>query len=129
MLIDGNGKIFTKETAINRLLFPVRTGTFSISDEAKKFIKTKLNGANADQLFQFIPKEMQALCQEKKLMPTKASVFQNQVDVSQSRSEASQTPHINSGDVYRKYKQYILINILRSSNSIFYIRMSLSSFF
>lgn len=42
---------------------------------------------------------MQALCQDKKLLPTKASIFNNQtVESSKSRSDNSQIPHINSGD-------------------------------
>ena len=99
ILIDVSGKILTKERIVNQLLAPVQVGKFVISEEATKFIENELNEHNANQLFQFIPKDMHAFCQDKKLIPTKASIFKKQAgDVSQSRSEASQTPHINSGE-------------------------------
>lgn len=99
ILIDQNGKALAKEDAINLLLSPVLVGKFILSTEAKQFIGDELNEHNVNQLFQFIPKNMQALCQDKKLIPTKASIFKKKdSDPSQTRSEASQTPHINAGD-------------------------------
>jgi cupin superfamily acireductone dioxygenase involved in methionine salvage len=99
VLIDENGKILTKESIANQLLTPVQFGKFIISDEATKFLENELNEHNTNQLFQFIPKEMLALCEDKNLIPTKASIFKTQTeDMSQARSEASQVPHINSGD-------------------------------
>jgi cupin superfamily acireductone dioxygenase involved in methionine salvage len=99
ILIDQNGKVFVNESAVNKLLSPVQIGKFVISHDAKQFIEAELNESNANQLFQFIPKDMHAFCQDKKLIPTKASIFKRQaIELSQTRSEASQTPHINSGE-------------------------------
>lgn len=99
ILIDSKGKAFGKEDLINQILSPVQIGNFTISHEAKKFIDNELKEENANQLFQFIPGNMRLLCEEKKLIQTKASVFKKQAEeLSHSRSEASQTPHINSGD-------------------------------
>jgi hypothetical protein len=99
ILFDEKGKVFTNEDIVNQLLSPVQTGKFTISNEAEKFIEAELNENNASQLFQFIPKEMIVLCKDKKLIQTKASIFKHDTEkVSQSRSEASQIPHINSGN-------------------------------
>jgi len=99
ILINSNGKVFSKENLVNQILSPVQSGSFIVSHEAKQFIQDELNEDNANQLFQFVPNNMRSLCQEKKLIQTKASVFNKQAEESsQSRSEASQTPHINSGD-------------------------------
>jgi mannose-6-phosphate isomerase-like protein (cupin superfamily) len=99
ILIDSNGKIFANEASINRILSPVQVGNFSICNEAKNFIKAEMNEGNANRLFDFIPQDMLIFCQEKKLIQTKASVFKKSAEqLSQSRSDASQTPHINSGN-------------------------------
>ena len=99
VLIDSNGKIFATEDSINQILSPVQVGIFSIFNEAKDFIKTEMNEGNANKLFDFIPQDMLIFCQEKKLIQTKASVFKKSAEqLSQSRSDASQTPHINSGN-------------------------------
>jgi len=99
ILIDSKGKVFAKENLVNQILSPVQTGKFIISHEAGQFIENELNEENANKLFQFIPANMHVLCQEKKLIKTKASVFKKQEgELSHSRSESSQTPHINSGD-------------------------------
>lgn len=67
------------------------------ADEATKFITDELNETNANLLFQFIPTD--GIHRDKKLIPTKASIFKNTAqESSQSRSAASQIPHINSGD-------------------------------
>src|SRR6185312_1450333 len=99
ILINENGRVFANENIINESLFPVQTGKFTISNEAEKFIETELNENNTSQLFQFIPKEMFEFCEDKKLISTKASIFKNDTEkVVQSRSEASQIPHINGGN-------------------------------
>lgn len=95
ILIDPKGRVFAKEGVVNQLLEPVQIGKFVISDKAKQFIVNALNEGNVNQLFHFIPEDMQTLCQEKKLIPTKASIFKKQ---GEERSEVSQTPHINAGD-------------------------------
>lgn len=98
VLIDENGKVLTDENFINELLSPVLIGKFIISNEAHNLL-ADLSDDNANQLFQFIPKEMQDFCRNKNLIPTKASIFKENDQVStQTRSEASQTPHINVGD-------------------------------
>lgn len=97
VLIDNNGNAYTNEQSINNLLSPVKIGKFLISAEATKFITDDLNETNANQLFQFVPTA--GIHRDKKLIPTKASIFKSIAgQLSQSRSEASQTPHINSGD-------------------------------
>lgn len=94
LLIDQSGKIYANDSLVNQHLSPVQIGKFEISEDAKKFIATGLNESNADQLFQFIPQEMDQFCrQEKELIPTKASVFKEA-----PRSVTSQRPHINEGD-------------------------------
>lgn len=94
ILIDQGGKIYENDSLVNQHLSPVQIGKFGVSEGAKKFITSGLNESNADQLFQFIPQEMDQFCrQEKKLIPTKASVFREA-----PRSVTSQTPHINEGD-------------------------------
>lgn len=94
LLIDKSGKIYENDSLVNQHLSPVQIGKFGISNEARQFIATDLNESNADQLFQFIPQEMDQFCrQNKKLIPTKASVFKEA-----PRSVTSQTPHINEGD-------------------------------
>jgi hypothetical protein len=99
ILIDSKGKVFTREDLVNQKLSPAQTGNFIISHEAKQFINAELDEDNVNQLFQFIPNNMHSLCQEKNLIQTKASVFKKQSEESsQSRSNASQIPHINSGD-------------------------------
>ena len=99
ILIDSKGKVFTREDLVNQKLSPAQIGNFIISHEANQFIKAELDEDNVNQLFQFIPNNMRSLCQEKNLIQTKASVFKKQAEESsQSRSEASQIPHINSGD-------------------------------
>lgn len=99
LLIDAHGKILTRETFVNQLLSPVKIGKFIISCEAKKFIENKLNKHNANHLFQFIPRDMHAYCQNEKLIPTKSSIFKKRSqELPQSRSEASEIPHINSGN-------------------------------
>ena len=99
ILIDSKGKVFTREDLVNQMLFPVQVGNFIISHEAKQFIKIELDEDNVNQLFKFIPNNMLSLCQEKNLIQTKASIFKTKSEeTSRSRSEASQIPHINSGD-------------------------------
>lgn len=99
ILINAQGKVLADEEAINLLLSPVKVGHFSISDSAKDFLQDRLSAENVNQLFQFIPDEMQAFCRYKNLIPTRASIFQTQADKnSQTRSSASQTPHINEGN-------------------------------
>lgn len=99
ILIDQKGKVFVKEEVLNQLLYPVQIGKFSLSNETKQFIENELNEHNTNLLFEFIPLDMQEYCLRKKLIPTKASIFKKQEgEISQTRSDASQTPHINSGD-------------------------------
>lgn len=99
ILIDQNGGVFANNGVLNQLLSPVQVGKFIISYEAKQFIKDELNEHNTSKLFQFISKDMNIICQDKKLIQTKASIFKKCVQkVSQIRSEASQKPHINEGD-------------------------------
>lgn len=99
ILIDEQGKIYTNKGIINQLLSPVKIGNFYIPDYSTKFIKDELNEANISQLFNFIPTEMHISCQKMGLIPTKASIFKKQRgEIPQVRSEASQTPHINSGN-------------------------------
>jgi cupin superfamily acireductone dioxygenase involved in methionine salvage len=99
ILVDQSGKIFANENSINQLLSPVQAGNFVISNEAKKFTNREMNESNANRLFDFIPQDMLAFCEDKKLIQTKASIFKKSAEqVSQSRSDASQIPHINSGN-------------------------------
>lgn len=98
ILIDASGKVLTNENIVNQLLSPVHIGKFIIPIEAHNLL-SDLSDHNANQLFQFIPKEMQDLCKNKNLIPTKASIFKkNEQALPQARSEASQIPHINAGD-------------------------------
>lgn len=104
LLIDPTGKVFENEAIVNQHLSPVQIGKFEISIETKEFINKELNDSNTDQLFGFIPEEMDQFCrQDRKLIPTKASIFrlnpqEKQQDTAQKRSESSQTPHINEGN-------------------------------
>ena len=99
ILIDQNGKIFATDDSINQILSPVQIGNFSINSEAKKFIKSEMNEDNTNKLFDFISQDMLSFCHEKKLIQTKASIFKKSAEqISQSRSDASQIPHINSGN-------------------------------
>ena len=77
ILISPDGKVSTKDTDVNYALSPVQTGKFIISDVAAQFIKEKLNDNNANNLFKFIPKSLRVLCQDRKLTPTKASIFKS----------------------------------------------------
>lgn len=117
LLISQNGEIFGNDVLINQRIFPVQVGKFRISDDANKFIMTSLDESNAEKLFQFIPQKMDQFCRnEKRLIPTKASVFKRQPeDASQKRSESSQTPHINEGNEVHfffggSYRMYFNIN-------------------
>lgn len=94
ILVDQTGKVYNNLDAINKLLSPVLMGKFDVSDDAQSFLANNLSDHNTEQLFEFIPSDMLAFCQEKGLIPTKASVLSQE----QSRSKASQTPHINAGD-------------------------------
>lgn len=99
ILINGKGLIYVDNVNINKFLAPILVGRFSISREAREFIKSTLKSQNADQLFRFIPNDMQKFCSEKDLIKTKASIFTKAAQSSdQKRSDASETPHINEGN-------------------------------
>lgn len=100
ILINQTGEVLAKNASLNQTLFPVQTGKFIITPEATQFIETELNEHNVNHLFQFTPKDLQRYCQDKKLIQTKASIFKPQADElsPQTRSDASQIPHINAGD-------------------------------
>lgn len=100
VLISQDGKVLVNDIGKNQALLPVQTGSFTINPDTIQFIKDKLNENNVNELFQFIPDELKTLCQEKRLIPTKASIFKPQADElsSQTRSNASQIPHINAGN-------------------------------
>lgn len=98
VLFDANGKVLTIETVVNQLLSPVHIGKFIIPNEAHNLLND-LSDDNVNLLFQFIPKEMQDICKNKNLIPTKASIFKKKEPaLIQNRSEASQIPHVNAGD-------------------------------
>lgn len=79
-------------------------GHFTISKEAVHFMQNGMDESNVNDLFQFIPQEMDVYYrQDKNLIPTRASIFKNQPQeeiskTSQTRSKSSQMPHINEGD-------------------------------
>ncbi len=100
ILINQNGGVSANDIAINHMLLPAQIGKFAISHKAAQFIKEELNENNVNKLFQFISNELQSLCLDKGLIQTKASIFKTQASemLSQTRSNDSQTPHINAGD-------------------------------
>lgn len=100
ILISQSGKVSVNTLDVNQVLAPVEIGNFTISRAAAQFIDEELSEHNVINLFQFIPEDLKNLCKDRKLIPTKASIFKTQVanSLSQTRSDVSQTPHINEGD-------------------------------
>ena len=99
ILIDPSGKILTRESVVNQFLSPVQVGGFVVSQATRMFLQNELDENNVHELFSSISKEMTSFCQEKKLLPTRDSIFAAKgKEAALKRSEASQTPHINEGE-------------------------------
>ncbi|PHQ80905.1 MAG: hypothetical protein COB66_03685 [Coxiella sp. (in: Bacteria)] len=99
ILIGPDGNFFVQRKLINEQVAPVTVGEFSLSPEAFNFVEHDLSADTAEQIFKLIPTDMQAMCKQKDLIPTKAGLFQSDRDaMSERRSQASQTPRINNGD-------------------------------
>ena len=99
VLIDNRGRVYVETAHVNRFLAPLLVGRFALPSEANEFIKNNLKPQNADQLFRFIPSDMDKFCHEKGLIKTRASIFKKAAQVAdQKRSDASEKPHINEGN-------------------------------
>lgn len=98
VLINKDGSVLAISKNINQLLSPIEVGRFEVCQQAKDIINNGINEDNVNDLFDFIPKEMHQICTIRNLMPTRASVFQRQEGENNTRSSASEIPHINEGN-------------------------------
>jgi len=97
-LITQESRVLVAPQLINKTLSPVHCGHFFLQEQEAELLESAQPDM-ARSLYALIPEEMKKYCRNKKLIETKAGVFQNKpAEDSLSRSDASQTPHINEGD-------------------------------